>query len=94
MIERDVYLLVGEAEPLAQLGLVLGAQVGVPLEGLLQAVDLVRCEGGAGPPATGRGQGKGRMRRWRRGVEALGGGTGGERLASFTLIARCLFFFF
>ena len=48
----DCYLFVGEVEFSTELGFVLGAEVGVLLEGPLQAVDLLRREGCAGPPGV------------------------------------------
>ena len=72
----DRYLFVGQAELLAQLGLVLCSQVRVPLERPLHAADLLRREGRARPPPW--------RRRRRRGG---GGAVGGEGVTSFTLVA-------
>lgn len=73
---EDRYLFVGQAELLAQLGLVLCSQVSVPLERPLHAADLLGCEGRAWPPP--------RRRRRRRGG---GGAVGGEGVTSFALVA-------
>lgn len=51
-IKGVIYLLIGEIEVLAEVSLVLCAQVGVPFEGLLQAGDLLCCEGCTRPPTT------------------------------------------
>ena len=84
----DGYLFVGEVEFSAELGLVLSAQVGVLLEGPLQAVDLLRREGRAGPPGLrgGRRQEAPAVGESHRG----GGGGGGEGATSFALVSRGL----
>lgn len=82
-LSQDFYLFVWQIELLAQLGLVLRAQISVPLEGPLHAADLLCCKGRSGPPPQRRG-------RWRGGCAALGVGRRWEWVTSFTLVARGL----
>lgn len=77
------YLLVRQVELPAELGLVLSAQVGVSLEGRLQAADLLRREGRTGPPPRQRGL--------RRGGGAVCGGRRGKRVTPFAFVPRGLF---
>jgi len=55
-VTSNSYLFVGEVEFSAELGLVLGAQVCVLLEGQLQVVDLFGRESGARPPGLRGGR--------------------------------------
>lgn len=71
------HLFIRQLELLAELRLVLRPQVGVPLEGSLQAADLLRREGRAGPPPRRGG---------RRGGGG-GGGRGGEGAPPLALVA-------